>query len=101
MPPIDYKALAIGIQYGRLEQMGIDSGYFIRSGTDIASPQEAKSARRNAGLDRKRFAEALGVTKKTIEEWEKGDRFPDGLATKVLRRILKRPAFIKELAQTQ
>ena len=100
-PPTDFKALAYDIEMGRLEQKGIDTGHFTRARyQDAAVPKEVREARKKAGLDRQGFADALGVSKKTIEAWEVGARNPDGLATKVLRRILVRPAILKELAKT-
>ena len=101
LPPIDYKAWADDAEAAKLERKGINTGRFAPSRyVDPAQPKEAREARLKAGLDRRNFAEALGVSKKTIEAWENGGRNPDGLATKVLRRILIRPAFLKELAQT-
>ena len=101
LPPIDYKALADDIAAAKLERRGIHTGRFTPSRyVDPAKPAEAREARRKAGLDRRHFAEALGISKKTVESWENGGRNPDGLATKVLRRIMHRPGFIKELAKT-
>ena len=100
-PPINYKALAKDILAVRLERKGIDTGRFKRARFQgRAQPAEAREARLKAGLDRDSFAEALGVSKRTVEAWENGGRHPDGLATKVLRRILTRPGILKELAQT-
>ena len=102
LPPIDYKAMAEDIVAAKQERKGVDTGRFSPSRyADPAQPKETREARRKSGMDRRHFAEALGVSKKTIEAWENGGRNPDGLATKVLRRILQRPAFIKELAQTR
>jgi putative transcriptional regulator len=101
LPPIDYKALASDQEAAKLERKGIGTGKFTLSRyVDPAQPTEARAARLKVGLDRVHFAEALGVSRKTIEAWENGARNPDGLATKVIRRILRRPAFIKELAIT-
>ena len=101
LPPIDYKALAEDIAAAKLERKGIHTGRFTPSRyVDPALPQEARAARIKSGLDRGHFAEALGVSKKTVESWGNGGRNPDGLATKVLRRIMLRPGFIKELAKT-
>ena len=102
LPPIDYKALAEDREAAKLERKGVSTGRFTPSRyVDPAQPKEAREARLKSGLDRVRFAEALGVSRKTVEAWENGARNPDGLATKVLRRILSRPAFIKELARTR
>lgn len=101
MGPIDYEDLAKGMEMAKLERKGIHTGHFTPSRYSApAAPKEVREARKKAGLDRTEFASALGVSKKTIEAWEIGARNPDGLATKVLRRILVRPAIIKELAKT-
>lgn len=98
--PINYKALAKDIQALKHEKTGLDTGRFTKARFQgRALPVEAREARLKAGLDRQHFAEALGVSKRTIEAWENGGSNPDGLATKVLRRILSRPAIVKELAQ--
>ena len=101
LPPIDYKAMAEDQEAAKLERKGTATGRFTPSRyVDPAQPKEAREARLKAGLDRVHFAEALGVSRKTVEAWENGARNPDGLATKVIRRILLKPAFIKELART-
>ena len=99
LPPVDYKVLAEDREAARLERKGVATGRFTPTRyVDPAQPEEAREARLKSGLDRVHFAEALGVSRKTVEAWENGARNPDGLATKVIRRILLKPGFIKELA---
>jgi putative transcriptional regulator len=101
LPPIDYSGLAEDLASAKLERKGVKTGRFTPTRyVDPAQPAEAREARRLAKLDRQSFAEALGVSRKTIEAWENGGRHPDGLATKVIRRIIERPKFLLELAQT-
>ena len=101
LPPIDYKALAQDLEAAKLERKGTDTGRFTPSRyVNPAKPKEAREARIKAGLDRVHFAEALGVSRKTVEAWENGARNPDGLATKVIRLIFHKPGLVKELSAT-
>jgi len=60
---------------------------------------EAKAVRETLKISQLAFAKALGVSLSTVRSWEQGKRRPDGLATKVLRALQRRPAFLNELAQ--
>ena len=48
---------------------------------------EAKSIREKIGLSQNQFAILIGVSKRTLENWEQGRRHPTGPA-KALLRIL-------------
>ena len=43
------------------------------------------AARNTLGLSQSRFAELLGVSKRTLQEWEQGRRTPTGAAKTLLR----------------
>lgn len=64
-----------------------------------ASKVEAKAVRETLNISQLAFARALGVSLSTVRSWEQGKRRPDGLATKVLRALQRRPAFLAELAE--
>lgn len=51
------------------------------------SEPEVKSIRERVGLSQSRFATLIGVSKRTLENWEQGRRHPTGPA-KTLLRIL-------------
>lgn len=63
------------------------------------SKTEARSVRENLQISQLAFAKALGVSLSTVRSWEQGTRRPDGLATKVLRRLTERPELLLELAK--
>ena len=48
---------------------------------------EVKAIREKVGLSQSRFASLIGVSKRTLENWEQGRRHPTGPA-KALLRIL-------------
>lgn len=54
--------------------------------TDFPEP-EVKAIREKVGLSQSRFAMLIGVSKRTLENWEQGRRHPTGPA-KALLRIL-------------
>ncbi|XTI72074.1 helix-turn-helix domain-containing protein [Acidithiobacillus sp. AC3] len=41
-------------------------------------------AQQSAGLSQAEFAEALGISKRTLQEWEQGRRSPSGAAKAVI-----------------
>lgn len=54
--------------------------------TEFSEP-EVKNIRERVGLSQSRFATLIGVSKRTLENWEQGRRHPTGPA-KTLLRIL-------------
>ena len=52
--------------------------------TEFAEP-EVKSIRDKIGLSQVRFAGLIGVSKRTLENWEQGRRHPTGPARALLR----------------
>lgn len=55
-------------------------------------------ATRNAvGLSQARFAALLGVSVRTLQEWEQGRRSPSGAAKTLLRVAEKHPEVLREL----
>jgi putative transcriptional regulator len=58
--------------------------------TEFAEP-EVKSIREKIGLSQTRFAGLIGVSKRTLENWEQGRRHPTGPARALLRIIDKDP----------
>jgi putative transcriptional regulator len=60
---------------------------------------EAAEARSKTGLSQPRFAELLGVSVRTLQEWEQGRRSPSGAARSLLHIAATRPdVFRDELA---
>ena len=54
----------------------------------------AAEARRKVGLSQKEFAELLGVSVRTLQDWEQGRREPSGAARTLLRIATKNPQAI-------
>lgn len=56
------------------------------------------SARMKSGLSQARFAALLGVSVRTLQEWEQGRRHPSGAAKTLIAIAQKRPEVLNELA---
>jgi len=54
-------------------------------------------ARARSGLSRQKFAELLGVSPRTLQEWEQGRRHPSGAARSLLAIAARRPEVLREL----
>ena len=57
------------------------------------------SARSSSGLSQADFADALGVSKRTLENWEQGRAEPTGPAKVLLNLVVKYPDTVKRLAK--
>lgn len=54
-------------------------------------------ARTRSGLSRQKFAELLGVSPRTVQEWEQGRRQPSGAARSLLAIAVRRPDILREI----
>lgn len=54
--------------------------------------------RLKSGLSQAQFAAALGVSKRTLEQWEQGRRVPSGAAKQLLRIAERHPEVLVEIA---
>jgi putative transcriptional regulator len=59
-------------------------------------PNEVAQARQRAGLSQAQFAEALGISKRTLQEWEQGRRSPSGAAQALIRIAKRHPEVVRE-----
>ena len=59
---------------------------------------EVTEARLKTGLSQSQFAALLGVSVRTLQEWEQGRRTPSGAAKTLLRIAEQRPEVLRELA---
>jgi len=66
-----------------------------RDGRVIESP--VAKARIAARLSQAQFATLLGVSVRTLQEWEQGRRSPSGAAKTLLRVAENHPEFLREL----
>ena len=75
------------------EKKGVPKGIRTRRVTIAPVPHYGattiKSIRNMLGLSQIAFAEALGVSKKTVEAWEAGTNVPQGPAQRILELLQK------------
>jgi putative transcriptional regulator len=55
-------------------------------------------ARLKSGLTQAQFAALLGVSKRTLEQWEQGRRVPSGAAKTLIRVAELHPEVLREMA---
>src|ERR1700688_1905914 len=67
-------------------------------GRVINIPDVAKT-REGTGLSQARFAQLLGVSVRTLQDWEQGRRAPSGAARTLLLIAAKSPQALLEVAQ--
>lgn len=64
----------------------------------IAPRTMVARVRIQSGLSQSQFAEILGVSKRTLEQWEQGRREPSGAARTLIKIAASRPEIFKEIA---
>lgn len=64
----------------------------------ITSVPSVASVREGTGLSQVRFAELLGVSVRTLQEWEQGRRAPSGAARTLLIIAARNPRALLEVA---
>ena len=64
----------------------------------IVNVPSVASVRERTGLSQSRFAELLGVSVRTLQEWEQGRRAPSGAARTLLLIAQKNPSALLEVA---
>ena len=57
---------------------------------------EVVAARQGTGLSQAQFAEALQISKRTLQEWEQGRRSPSGAAQALIRIAVRHPEIVRE-----
>ncbi len=57
----------------------------------------AAEARASVGLSQNAFAEMLGVSLRTLQDWEQGRRSPTGAARTLLRVAMQHPEALQDL----
>ena len=58
---------------------------------------DAAEARQKIGLSQAQFAALLGVSKRTLQDWEQGRREPSGAAKSLMEVAMKRPDVLIEV----
>jgi putative transcriptional regulator len=70
----------------------IKTGGGVRHAVDL--PEDAKAVRAKTGLSQQAFAGLLGVSVRTLQEWEQGRRKPQGPARALLAIASRNPAVL-------
>lgn len=65
--------------------------------TKVKLPPAAE-ARAKIGMSQHEFAELLGVSPRTVQDWEQGRREPTGAARTLLKVAAKHPKLLRELS---
>jgi len=80
----------------------LDGVQEISAGGGKRKKVEAKSrvvrVRMKSGLSQAQFAAALGVSKRTLEQWEQGRREPSGAVRQLLKIAERHPEVLLEVA---
>ena len=96
------KALAKSEAERDVWQEVLESVREIKAGGGKRTKVEAKSqvtrVRLKSGLSQAQFAAALGVSKRTLEQWEQGRRKPSGAAKQLLKIADRHPEVLVEIA---
>ena len=74
----------------------IKAGRGKRTSVEPSSP--IVRARLKSGLTQAQFAALLGVSKRTLEQWEQGRRAPSGAAKTLIRVAELHPEVLREIA---
>lgn len=64
--------------------------------TEVKLPAAAE-ARTSMGLSQQEFAKLLGVSVRTLQDWEQGRREPTGAARTLLKVAVKHPTILRAL----
>jgi putative transcriptional regulator len=64
--------------------------------TEVKLPAAAE-ARASVGLTQQEFAQLLGVSPRTLQDWEQGRREPTGAARTLLKVAVKYPMVLRDL----
>ena len=69
----------------------------VARSTKVKLPSAAE-ARMRMGLSQQDFAELLGVSPRTLQDWEQGRREPTGAARMLLKVAVKHPGVLRKMA---
>ena len=87
----ELQAAAIDLSKGRIGRAHVpmkDGGF---SESDIVK------ARFASGLSQAQYAGLLGISTRTLQQWEQGRRSPTGAARTLLRIVAKHPHMLKDM----
>lgn len=58
------------------------------------------AARQKTGLSQSTFAELLGISKRTLQEWEQARKTPSKAAQSLIKIAMKHPEILRDLQTT-
>jgi putative transcriptional regulator len=64
----------------------------------VINVPSVSAIRERTGLSQRKFAQLLGVSIRTLQEWEQGRRAPSGAARTLLRIAAKNPRAVLDVA---
>ena len=64
----------------------------------VINVPSVSAIRESTGLSQSRFAQLLGVSVRTLQEWEQGRRAPSGAARTLLMIAAKNPRALRDVA---
>ena len=64
----------------------------------VINVPDVAATREKTGLSQARFAELLGVSVRTLQDWEQGRRAPSGAARTLLRIAARNPQALLDVA---
>ncbi len=62
----------------------------------VIEPNDIVKARQASTLSQAQFAQALGISVRTLQEWEQGRRAPSGPAQALIRIAVRHPEVVRE-----
>jgi putative transcriptional regulator len=62
----------------------------------VTEVNEVAQARHEAGLSQAQFAEVLGISKRTLQNWDQGRRSPSGAAQALIKIAKRHPDVVRE-----
>ena len=89
MDPASFDKLMSSVQ--EMDSIAKDKKKVLRK-FDFPDP-EVKAIRARMGISQQKFAIILGVSKRTVENWEQGRRHPTGAARSLLRIVEADPEY--------
>ena len=60
-------------------------------------PNQIVNTRMQCGLSQAKFAKALQISPRTLQQWEQGRRYPSGAAETLLKIISRHPEMLQEV----
>jgi putative transcriptional regulator len=64
-------------------------------------PIDVKAIRKRVKMSQAEFAQAYGISKRALQEWEQGGRQPDSAARAYLTVIAKEPAVVRRALESE